>query len=257
MVPSAVDTRCHILRWRVYVIACLTYIAAATCARCAVSCASRAQRHNKRTTLVEHWQWRHMDTGAIPVSSTVNFALMRRRRFRPKKTPKVEKPAYRVNDKIDVPTVFVIDTEGKARGEMATADAIALAQSEGLDLVEVSPKAQPPVCRIADFGKIQYQKSKEARARSANKKKTTTKGVRIGVRTGANDLAFKQKQVDNFLLKGNKARIEIILRGRERAHKDLAREALSEFVAGITTPHKVEEEIKSSPRGFQITIAPE
>ncbi len=182
---------------------------------------------------------------------------MRRRRFRPKKPQRVEKPAYRINDNIDAARVFVIGADGEALGELPIEEAIVAAQNAGLDLVEVSPKAQPPVCRIADFGKIQYQKSKEARLRNAAKKKTTTKGVRIGVRTGSNDVAFKQKQVEGFLVKGNKARIEIVLRGRERAHKDLAKTTLEEFVAGITVPHKVEEALKSSPRGFQITIAPE
>ncbi len=182
---------------------------------------------------------------------------MRRRRFRPKKPVKVEKPAYRINEKIPAEVVFVIDENGEKLGEMSRTDAIARAQDSGLDLVEVSPKAQPPVCRIADFGKIQYQKSKEERQRTAAKKKTTTKGIRISVRTGENDIAFKQKQVDGFLLKGHKARIEIFLRGRERAHKDLAKETLANFTKGITTPYKVEEDISPSPRGFQMTIAPE
>lgn len=182
---------------------------------------------------------------------------MRRRRFRPKKPQRVEKPAYKINEKIPAEIVFVIDQHGENLGDISLADGIAKAQEDGLDLVEVSPKAKPPVCRIADFGKIQYQKSKEERQRTAAKKKTTTKGIRISVRTDINDLTFKQKQVDGFLLKGNKARIEIMLRGRERAHKDIARKTLREFSKSITTPFKIEEDIKSSPRGFQMTIAPE
>ncbi len=182
---------------------------------------------------------------------------MRRRRFRPKKPQRVEKPPYKINEQIPADRVLVIDENNTNLGEMDLTRAIELARERELDLVEVFPKAQPPVCRIADFGKIQYQKSKEERQRNAAKKKTTTKGIRISVRTGINDIAFKQKQVDNFLLKGNKARIEIMLRGRERAHKDIARETLLKFTKGITTPFKVEEDVKPSPRGFQITIAPE
>ena len=182
---------------------------------------------------------------------------MRRRRFRPKKPIKIIAPAYRTNERITAPIVFVIDENDERLGEMETVAAIARAREVEMDLVEVSPKAQPPVCRIANFGKIQYQKAKEERLRSANKKKTTTKGVRISPRTGANDLAFKQKQTDNFLLKGNKVRVEIFLRGRERSHRDAAKEALSAFATGLTTPHKIEEEVSSSPRGFQMTVAPE
>ncbi len=182
---------------------------------------------------------------------------MRRRRFRRKKPAAVEKPAYRVNNHITAETVKVVDETGQMLGEMARDKAIELAQERGLDLVEVYPKADPPVCRIADFGKIQYQKSKELRARNAAKKKLSTKGVRIGLKTGQNDLAFKQRQVDKFLLKGHKVRIEICLRGRERAHQDAAKENLSAFVEKLSTPHTTEEEIKKVPRGFQTIIAPE
>ncbi len=182
---------------------------------------------------------------------------MRRRRFRRKKPQLVAAPAYKINSYITARTVTVIDDANEMLGEMTRDEGIALAQERELDLVEVSPKANPPVCRITDFGKIQYQKSKELRAKSAAKKKISTKGVRIGLKTGENDLDFKQKQVDKFLLKGNKAKIEIFLRGRENAYQDIARKNLLAFVEGIETPHTVEEEIKKAPRGFQIIIAPE
>lgn len=182
---------------------------------------------------------------------------MRRRRFRPKKTVKVETPAYRINERIPAPVVFVIDENGVSIGEMPTPEAILRAKEVEMDLVEVSPKADPPVCRIADFGKIQYQKTKEKRVQSAGKKKTTTKGVRLSLRTGANDLAFKQRQADGFLVKGHKVRAEIFLRGREKAQRDAAKEALQSFCAGLTTPRKIEEDVTTSPRGFQMTVAPE
>jgi translation initiation factor IF-3 len=182
---------------------------------------------------------------------------MRRRRFRPKKPAKVIKPAYRVNEHITAPVVAVIDHEDNFLGEMPVAEAIAQAQEQELDLVEVSPKAAPPVCRITNFGKIQYQKAKEARLRNATKKKVVTKGIRIGIKTGTNDLAFKQKQADKFLVKGNKVKIEIFLRGRENAYAADAKDNLLDFTKGLTTPFKVEEEIKKAPRGFQMTIAPE
>ena len=182
---------------------------------------------------------------------------MRRRRFRRKKPAKVEKPAYNVGTAIRAATVMVVDEKGEKLGEMPLREALELAEERGLDLVEVSPKAQPPVCRIADFGKIQYQKSKQLRARAAERKKLSTKGVRIGLKTGENDLAFKQKQVEKFLLKGHKVKIEIFLRGREKAHQDAAKESLEAFRARIGTPSTVEEEIKKTPRGFQMVIAPE
>ena len=182
---------------------------------------------------------------------------MRRRRFRRKKPQPVELPAYRVNTYITASVVTLIDDQNNMLGEMSRDNALAAAKERGLDLVEVSPKATPPVCRIADFGKIQYQKSKELRAKNAAKKKVGTKGVRIGLKTGQNDLVFKQRQVDKFLLKGHKVKIEIFLRGRERAYQDTAKDNLISFTKGITTPHSMEEEIKKVPRGFQMLIAPE
>ena len=107
-----------------------------------------------------------------------------------------------------------------------------------------------------DFGKYQYQKSKEAQQQKAKQKKTEVKGIRIGIKTDDNDLAIRRKQAEKFLSKGNKVKIEIILKGREKAHKDLAKEVLSNFARSVSVPYKVEEEIKKHPRGFNMVIAP-
>lgn len=126
-----------------------------------------------------------------------------------------------------------------------------------MDLVEVSPKADPPVCKISDYGKFQYQKNKQDRVSKTKQKKVETKGIRIGVRTDKHDLEFKKKQAEKFLSKGNKVKIDIVLRGREKAHQDLARENLKGFVASIEVAHRFEEEIKRFPGGFNTIIAPE
>lgn len=153
--------------------------------------------------------------------------------------------------------MLVIDEKGENLGEMDTREAVALARSRELDLVEVSPKANPPVCRITDFGKFQYQKSKQERQSKAGQKKTLLKEVRFGFRTDTHDLEFKQNNAEKFLQKGNKVKIDVVLKGREKAHRNIARENLSGFLAKITTPHKIEEPIKSAPFGFTVTIAPE
>lgn len=126
-----------------------------------------------------------------------------------------------------------------------------------MDLVEVSPKAAPPVCKISDYGKFQYQKNKQDRVSKTKQKKVETKGIRIGVRTDKHDLSFKKKQAEKFLSKGNKVKIDIVLRGREKAHQDLARKNITEFIASIEVTHRFEEEIKRFPGGFNATIAPE
>lgn len=135
-------------------------------------------------------------------------------------------------------------------------EALQIARSKELDLVEIVPNAQPPVCKIMDFGKYQYQKSKEERLNKAKQKKFEIKGIRIGVRTDEHDLSFKKAQAEKFLSKGNKLKVEIILRGREKAHQDLGRRSLQDFIKSISVPFKTEQDIKRFPGGFNIIIAP-
>src|SRR3989344_304165 len=122
--------------------------------------------------------------GAIPINSTFNnaFPMRRRRHNRPK--PKVQlKERLRVNEQILVPEVMVIDLNGENRGVMSVADAIKLAQEQEADLVEVSPLAKPPVCKVTDYGKLQYKQRSEERRAKAKQKKIDIKGIRIGFRT--------------------------------------------------------------------------
>jgi len=152
---------------------------------------------------------------------------------------------------------MVIDDEGTQLGEMNTSDALNMAREKELDLVEVSPKAQPPVCRIMDYGKHQYKQSKQQRLAKAKQKTVETKGIRMGLRTDSHDLEIKKTAAEKFLRKGNKVKIDIILKGREKAHQDLARENIKKFVANIECPYKMEEEIKRFPGGFNVILAPE
>jgi translation initiation factor IF-3 len=162
----------------------------------------------------------------------------------------------RINDGIRAPFVFVINDEGKQLGEMATQEAMILARESMLDLVEVSPKANPPVCRIMDYGKHLYQQSKQLRLAKAKQKKIDTKGIRLGLKTDTHDLEFKRVQSEKFLRQGDKVKIEIMLRGREKAHQDLARQNLQNFISAVTVPYKIEDPIKRFPGGFNVIIAP-
>ena len=140
---------------------------------------------------------------------------------------------------------------------MNVEQAIEIAREQELDLVEIAPKAQPPVCKIMDYGKYQYQQSKQERLNKAKQKKVEVKGIRIGIRTDTHDLEFKKNQAEKFLNKGDKVKAEIVLRGREKAHQDLARKNLSDFLKTIAVPYKIEQEMKRFPGGFNIIIAPE
>jgi translation initiation factor IF-3 len=163
----------------------------------------------------------------------------------------------RVNEQIRVPRVRLIDAEGGNRGEVSIAEALALAKESELDLVEVSPQANPPVCRILEYGKFQYQQTKQIQQAKAKQKKVETKGIRIGLRTDTHDLLFKKTQAEKFLGKGNKVKAEILLRGREKALPDKAKGALQDFVKSISIPYKIEEDIKKFPAGFHVIIAPQ
>jgi translation initiation factor IF-3 len=136
---------------------------------------------------------------------------------------------------------------------MTPAEALELAREREMDLVEVAPLANPPVCRIIDYGKFQYQHAKTAKVKQ---KKIEMKGIRIGFRTDEHDLEVKTGQALKFLEKGNKVKIEIRLKGREKMHKDKARESLQNFTRTISTPYEFEQEIKPFPGGFNTILAP-
>ncbi|MCA9364362.1 MAG: translation initiation factor IF-3 [Candidatus Moranbacteria bacterium] len=180
-----------------------------------------------------------------------------RRRYRPRKPQKEVIQRLRTNAQIKAPRILIIDESGQNLGEMSAQEALEIAKSRGLDLVEVYPKAVPPVCKITDHGKLQYQRTKQYRQNQSKQKKGGTKGVRLGMRTDVHDLTFKKNQTEKFLKKGNKVKIEMRLRGREKAHQDMAREVIKKFIEELEIPTKTEEEIKRSPQGFHTIIAPE
>lgn len=122
-------------------------------------------------------------------------------------------------------------------------------------MVEIAPTAQPPVCKIIDFGKYKYQQAKKEQKQKAKRKEVEVKGIRIGFSTFTHDLKYKAKQAGKFLDEGNKVRVEIKLRGREKAYGNLAKEKLNNFLKLIPVTHKIEEEPKKNPVGFIMTIS--
>lgn len=138
-------------------------------------------------------------------------------------------------------------------------DALQLAQQKNLDLVEIAPKAEPPVCKIMDFGKFKYEKERGERLQHAKQKKTNEiKGIRISFREGEHDLAFKRKSAIKFLNSGNKVKIDMTVKGREKAHFGLANEKLNNFVQAINeeTAIAIEGRIQRGPRGLTVIIQP-
>jgi len=161
-----------------------------------------------------------------------------------------------VNEAIHIPTVRVVGERGEQHGIMAIRDALILARSQDLDLVEIAPKAEPPVCKIIDWGKFQYMETKKKYENKKTQKKTKLKGIRFRPSTGDGDLTFKAEQAKKFLTKENKIKIQVVLRGREKAFAEQAKKRLKEFIDKIDFPVKIEQDIRQQGNGFNVIIAP-
>lgn len=146
----------------------------------------------------------------------------------------------------------VIDERGKNLGILDIEKALSLAKEKGLDLIEISSKAQPPVCKILDYGKYKYQLMKKGQKKKVKKKQL--KGIRISIRTSEHDLSFKASQADKFIKQGHKVRIELVLKGREWTHRDLAKKKFDEFLKKMKEKTKIEQEPKKQRMGLAIII---
>ncbi len=140
----------------------------------------------------------------------------------------------RINKQIRAKEVFVIDTEGTQKGVMKTYDAINLAEEIGLDLVEVSPNARPPVCKILDFGKYRYEQEKRLREAKKNQTIIKMKEIRMQPKIERHDLVTKSKFIADFLNDGNKVKVSIRFRGRELAHTELGKVVLDKILNELT-----------------------
>ena len=134
----------------------------------------------------------------------------------------------RVNEQIRVREVRLIDDEGNQKGIIPTIEALKMARERDLDLVEVSPNANPPVCKILDFGKYRFEQEKKLRDSKKNQKVLKLKEIRIQPKIGAGDLDTKAKHVQEFLNEGDKVKVTIRFRGRELAHTELGFDVLKE-----------------------------
>lgn len=148
--------------------------------------------------------------------------------------------------------------DGEQIGIMSREEALKLAGSKGLDLIEVAPMASPPVARIMDYGKHLYREEKEWRKQMAKQKKDSLKITRLNLNTGLNDLKIKAKKTDEFLGDGLRVQVELVLKGRAKYQKtfsDLAKKKIEEFLKIIAVPTKIISELKKQPRGWSVTIA--
>ena len=150
----------------------------------------------------------------------------------------------RVNERIRVREIRVIDDTGQQLGIMAPPQALIIARQKGLDLVEISPTAVPPVCRIMDFGKYQYQEQKRAREAKKHQRIIEVKEIKFRPKVDEHDYQFKKKHIERFLGEGDKVKATIFFRGREMAHPEIGRRILERLITDLGEVVTVE----SSPR---------
>jgi translation initiation factor IF-3 len=129
----------------------------------------------------------------------------------------------RINTEIRVPQVRVVSADGDPLGILSTADAMARAQAVGLDLVEVAPTAEPPVCRIMDYGKFKYEKSKKAKEAKKKQHIMHLKEIKLHLKTDEHDFDFKLDHARKFLIKGDRVKVTVVFLGREITHIDFGR----------------------------------
>ncbi len=152
--------------------------------------------------------------------------------------------------------VRVIDDEGGQLGILSIADALAAAEQRGLDLVEVAPEAQPPVCRIMDYGKFKYQQSKRAAEAKKKQARVEIKEVKMRPKTEEHDFQFKVKNARRFLEEGNKVKVTIMFRGREVTHPEFGQRLVERLVTEVADIGQPESQAGMAGRFMTLVIAP-
>ncbi|MCB1532676.1 MAG: translation initiation factor IF-3 [Alphaproteobacteria bacterium] len=163
----------------------------------------------------------------------------------------------RINDQITASEVRVVDENGEMKGVMSVADGVKLAEAAGLDLVEVSPNAAPPVCKILDYGKYKYEQQKKAAEARKKQKIIDLKEVKIRPGIEEHDYQVKMRNARRFLEKGDKVKFTMRFRGREMAHQDIGEELLQRMKAELSDISKVDQDAKMEGRQIIMILASE
>lgn len=162
--------------------------------------------------------------------------------------------SIRTNGAIRSKELRVIGESGEQLGIMSRSEALRLAEDAGVDLVEISPNADPPVAKIIDWGKYQYQKMKELQKNRKSSKASELKQMRFGLKIGTGDLDIKLRKIRSFLAAGHKVRIQVFYRGREMAHKELGYEMIERIIKLLEEDAIVEQKPQMAGRNLSIVV---
>ena len=164
----------------------------------------------------------------------------------------------RINERIRVREVLVIDDEGQKLGVIPIQQALTQAREQGLDLVEVAPNANPPVCRILDYGKFKYEQSKKEREAHKHQRQVVVREVRFKSKIGQHDLDFKTKVIGKLLREGDKVKVSVLFRGREITHPEIGRDLLQRVASRLSEEGvgNIEKTIGMEGRFMTMIVAP-
>ncbi|MFZ1813160.1 MAG: translation initiation factor IF-3 [Rhizobiaceae bacterium] len=175
---------------------------------------------------------------------------------RPHRAQAPTKEGPRSNDEIRVPKVQLIDSEGQNRGILDTAEALSIATEAGLDLVEIAPNNDPPICKILDLGRFKYQTQKKAAEQRKKQKTQEVKEIKMRPNIDTHDYEVKMRSVKKFLDEGDKVKLTMRFRGREMAHQELGLQVLLKVKEEIEEISKVESEPRLEGRQMMMVVSP-
>ncbi|MBQ8671447.1 MAG: translation initiation factor IF-3 [Alphaproteobacteria bacterium] len=165
--------------------------------------------------------------------------------------------ATRINENIKAKQVRLIDAKNENRGIVSITEALAIAEEQGLDLIEISPQANPPVCKVLDYGKFRYEQQKKKNEAKKNQKVVEIKELKLRPGIEAHDYEVKVKQAKKFLEQGNKVKFTMRFKGRELSANDMGKKVLSQIADDLELCSKVDSEMKLEGRQMTMILAPQ
>ena len=163
----------------------------------------------------------------------------------------------RINNEIQARELRVVDEEGRMLGVLSKMSALRLAEERELDLVEIAPQAQPPVCKIIDYGKFLYELQKKEKHQRKQQQQQLMKELRFKWRIDTHDFNFKVRHARTFIEEGNKVKASIMFRGREITHQEYGKDLLERFVAALADIARVDQPIKFEGKMMMVVLAPD
>ncbi len=181
-----------------------------------------------------------------------------RRPYIPPQGPRQEpQRKHKINDEISAPELRVVDAQGGALGVLPRREALRIALERELDLVEIAPQANPPVCKIIDYGKFIYEQTKREKQQKKAQSHSTLKEVRFKAGTDTHDFDFKTRHAREFLEEGHKVKATVMFKGREILHKELGEELLQRFIDALADVAKIDQPMRMEGRFLGVMLAPD